>query len=132
MNKEITHSIYETAPDIMLDKIAAINNVLSKQKAKTGETESWKFWMTVSETMLFGWQYIQDLRFIIQKNRLLEQENKFLRDYCNQLRIDLEPYESIRRMMLNGKLEDTEKIVKELVLQGDKEIRYPQNSGSDE
>jgi hypothetical protein len=123
-----SHSLYEQAPELILDRLAEVNDVLQKQKAKTGETDSWKFWMKVSETLLFGWQYIQDLKFIMDRNRILEQENKFFKDYCHELSKRLEPYESIRRMKLKGTFEDTEKVVDQIIFSENKETRHPDNT----
>ena len=38
-HQKITHSFYEAAPQLLLDKVAELNGILAKQKAKTGITE---------------------------------------------------------------------------------------------
>lgn len=128
MPEKINHSLYESAPGLILDRLAEVNDVLQKQKAKTGETDSWKFWMKVSETMLFAWEYIQDLKFITKRNQLLEHENAWLRAYNIDLIQRLEPFELIRVQMLTEKLEENVKVVERLILQEDKEIRHLDNN----
>ena len=56
-SQRITHSCYESAGEMLLDKIAEVNSILIKQKAKTGETESYRFWIKVADVMKFAWDY---------------------------------------------------------------------------
>ena len=132
MSDTINNSLYNDAPEMLLNKLAEINDILAKQKSKTGETDSYKFWSTVAETMLFAWQYIQDFQFIDKKNRVLEHENKYLKFYIDEIEKRLIPYEAIRKMKLNGTFEENSKIVDELINAGNKEIRHPDNTTSNE
>jgi hypothetical protein len=113
---KITHSFYEAAPEILLDKIAEINGILAKQKAQTGETKSYRYWAHVSVVMKFAWDYFQDLKWVNRKNELLEMENRFLKDWCCQLSSRLEAYEVIRETKLNGRFEETVKRVDDSIL----------------
>jgi hypothetical protein len=119
--KKITHSFYEAAPDMLLDKVAEINGILARQKAKTGETESYLFWARVSDVMKFAWDYFQDLKWVNKKNELLEMENRFLKDWCRQLSIRLETYEVIRQTKLSGHFEETVKRVDDYILKNDEQ-----------
>jgi tRNA-dihydrouridine synthase len=132
MSDTINNSLYNDAPEMLLNKLAEINDILAKQKSKTGETDSYKFWSNVAETMLFAWQYIQDFQFIDKKNRVLEHENKYLKFYIDEIEKRLIPYEAIRKMKLNGTFEENSKIVDELINAGNKEIRHPDNTTSNE
>lgn len=135
MRKEpykIAHSFYEAAPELLLDKIAEINGILAKQKAKTGETESYLFWMRVAEVMKFAWEYFQDLKWIIRKNQLLEIENKYLKDWNYQLSGRLEAFELVREMKLNGSFEETVKRVDEVMARGDMRLNNLKERSSDE
>lgn len=96
---------------MLLDKIAEVNSILIKQKAKTGENESYRFWIRVADVMKFAWDYIQDVQWILRKNQILEAENKWLKDWNIDLSKRLEYYELIREMKLNGRFEEIVKSV---------------------
>ena len=123
MANRINTSLYENAPEMILNKLAEINEILAKQKAKTGETDSYKFWSQVGEVMLFAWQYMKDLEFILKQNNLLKQENNYLHDYVERLEKRLIPYETIRQMKLDGSFEEVTKVIDALINSGYKEIR---------
>jgi len=128
-SRKITHSFYEAAPQLLLDKIAEINGILAKQKAKTGETESYLFWARVSDVMKFAWDYFQDIKFVNKKNEYLEMENRFLKDWCRQLSSRLETYEVIREAKLTGKFEEAVQRVDEHIFKRDQQqIISPENT----
>jgi phage-related minor tail protein len=110
-SQRITHSLYESAGEMLLDKIAEVNTILIKQKAKTGETESYRFWIRVADVMKFAWDYIHDVQWILRKNQILEAENKWLKDWNIELSKRLEYYELVREMKLNGRFEEIVKSV---------------------
>ena len=114
-SQRINHSCYESAGEILLDKIAEVNSILIKQKAKTGETESYRFWIKVADVMKFAWDYIQDVHWILRKNQILEAENKWLKDWNIELSKRLEHYELVREMKLNGRFEEIVKSVDEML-----------------
>ncbi|MEI8007153.1 MAG: hypothetical protein WCI48_13185 [Bacteroidota bacterium] len=114
-SQRITHSCYESAGEMLLDKIAEVNSILIKQKAKTGETESYRFWIKVADVMKFAWDYIQDVQWILRKNQILEAENKWLKDWNIELSKRLEHYELVREMKLNGRFEEIVKSVDEML-----------------
>lgn len=129
---KITHSFYEAAPEMLLDKIAEINSILAKQKAKTGETESYLFWSRVADVMKFAWDYFQDLKWIIRKNQILEIENKYLKDWNYQLSRRLEAFELVREMKLNGSFEETVKRVDEVLAKGELQLNHVKERSPDE
>gem|GEM_PF-838232 len=114
-SQRISHSSYESAGEMLLDKIAEVNSILIKQKAKTGETESYRFWIKVADVMKFAWDYIQDVHWILRKNQILEAENKWLKDWNIELSKRLEHYELVREMKLNGRFEEIVKSVDEML-----------------
>jgi len=109
---------------MLLDKIAEVNSILIKQKAKTGETESYRFWIRVADVMKFALDYIQDIHWIIRKNQILEAENKWLRDWNLELSKRLEPYELVREMKINGKFEEIVKSVDEMLAKKDQDLHH--------
>jgi hypothetical protein len=130
--QKIAHSFYEAAPEMLLDKIAEINGILAKQKAKTGETESYLFFSRVAEVMKFAWDYFQDLKWIMRKNQILEIENKYLKDWNYQLSRRLEAFELVREMKLNGSFEETVRKVDEVMSKGDLQLNHIKERSSDE
>ena len=131
-SQKITNSFYESAPDMLLDKIAEINGILVKQKAKTGETESYLFWARVSDVMKFAWDYFQDLRWILRKNQILEAENKWLRDWNLELSRRLEGFELVREMKLNGQFTETVRRVDEMLATRDQQLNHIKESTPNE
>jgi hypothetical protein len=131
MSKDIHHSIYESAPELLLDKIAQVNDILNKLKAKSGETENWKFWTSVSETMQFAIKFFNEIRFINERNHILEIENAFLREHSTNINRLLMEYETIRKLICNGKLEEMTKVVNEKIIQESQNI-HPQDKNSED
>lgn len=106
-DRKITHSFYESAPDMLLDSIAEINGILEKTRAKHGENDSYKFWKKVADVMKFAWDYCNSMKHILDRNTILEQENNFLKNYAADLSRRLELYEVIREQRIQGTLEET-------------------------
>ena len=135
MKKEtskITHSFYESAPEMLLDKIAEVNAILTRQKAKTGETESFLFWARVADVMKFAWDYFNDLKWILRKNQILESENRWLRDWNIELSSRLQKYEIIRGLKIQGDYEETIKRVDEYLAKNDQQLNHLKETKADE
>ena len=130
--QKITHSFYESAPEMLLDKIAEINAILAKQKAKTGETESYLFWSRVADVMKFAWDYFNDIKWILRKNQILEIENKWLKEWNIQLSKRLEVFELVREMKLNGSFENAVKRVDAVLAKGDQQLNHIKETSPDE
>ena len=128
---KITHSLYESAPEMLLDEIAEINGILAKQKAKTGETGSYRFWLGVVDVMKFSWDYFQDIRWLIKKIQLLEIENRWLKDWNYKLSKRIEVFEMIKELKINGQFEDAVRRVDEIIAKGDQQFK-PVNNQPDE
>jgi hypothetical protein len=124
VSQKITHSFYESAPEMLLDKIAEVNAILAKQKAKSGETESYLFWARVADVMKFSWDYFNDLKWILRKNQVLESENRWLRDWNIELSSKLQKYEIIRGMKIQGDYEETLKRVDEYLSKNDQQLNH--------
>ncbi len=131
-SQRINHSCYESAGEMLLDKIAEVNSILIKQKAKTGETESYRFWIKVADVMKFAWDYIQDVQWILRKNQILEAENKWLKDWNIELSKRLEHYELVREMKLNGRFEEIVKSVDEMLSKREQQSNHIKQTLPDE
>jgi hypothetical protein len=116
---------------MLLDKIAEINGILAKQKAKTGETESYLFWLRVADVMKFAWDYFQDLKWIVRKNEILEIENRWLKDWNIKISRRLEAFELVREMKLKGTFDETVKRVDEILAKGDHLLNHVKESDTD-
>lgn len=99
-------SLYAKAPDMLLDKIAEVEGLLAKQKAKSGETDSYKFWKSVLDNMKFAWSYMMDTKWIHDKAALTESNNEFLRSRVRFLTDQVIIFETIRRLKTEGKLDE--------------------------
>jgi hypothetical protein len=130
--QRITHSFYEAAPEMLLDKIAEVNGILAKQKAKTGETESYLFWARVADVMKFSWDYFNDLKWILRKNQILESENRWLRDWNIEVSSRLQKYELIRELKIQGSFEDAIKRVDEILAKNDLQLNHIKETIPDE
>lgn len=122
--QKITHSFYEAAPDMLLEMFGEARKILARQKARTGETESYRFWSRATDVMKFAWDYYQDVKFINRRNEHLEMENRFLKDWCRQLSSRLETYEVIREAKLTGKFEEAVQRVDEHIFKRDQQLNY--------
>ncbi len=131
-SQKITHSFYEAAPEMLLDKIAEVNSILAKQKAKTGETESYLFWARVADVMKFSWDYFNDLKWILRKNQILEVENQWLKDWNIELSSKLQKYEIIRGLKIQGDYEEAIKRVDDFLAKGDEQLNHIKETKPDE
>ena len=130
--QKITHSFYEAAPEMLLDKIAEVNCILAKQKSKTGETESYLFWAMVAEVMKFSWDYFNDLKWILRKNQILEVENRWLKDWNIELSSKLQKYEIIRGLKIQGDYDEAIKRVDDYLAKGDEQLNHIKETIPDE
>ena len=107
MTEVSSNSIYNNAPDLLLDKIAEVNSLLQKVYAKSGDTENFRFWRSVVDVMKYSAAYILDVKWIFERSAILKQENLFLKKYCIELEARLQAYEVIRQQKIAGTLEET-------------------------
>jgi hypothetical protein len=110
------YTIYAQAPGLTLDKVAELNAVLVKLKDQ--DSKSSKFWFSVRDTMVFAWKYMKDMEFILERNKVLEAENRFLRSYSEELSERLQPYEIIRKEIMKDRLNVTIKVVEKNIIEG--------------
>ena len=131
-SEKITHSFYEAAPEMLLDMIAEVNGILAKQKAKTGETESYLFWARVADVMKFSWDYFNDLKWILRKNQILEIENRWLKNWNIDISSRLQKYELIRELKIQGSFEEAVKRVDEFLVKNDQQLNHLKETTPDE
>lgn len=109
------HTVYQGAPEMLLNRIFEVNALLETSKLKTGETESWKFWKKTSDIMKYAWDYMRSFEWLLRENTQLKQENQYLRarnGYLEGVNLSII---MIKRARLQGNLEETVKFVDELL-----------------
>ncbi len=109
------HTIYQSAPEMLLNRIFEVNALLETSKLKTGESESWKFWKKTSDIMKYAWDYMRSFEWLLRENTQLKQENQYLRARNGYLEgVNLSVI-MVKRARLQGNLEETVKFVDELL-----------------
>ena len=97
-------SVYNKAPELLLEKLAEANGVLVKVNKGS---DSYKFWKSVVDVMKFSWGYMNDFYWIIRENEVLRAENEFLKHWSRELSERLQVYEAIKAEKLAGTFEKT-------------------------
>ena len=98
----IEPTIYQRAPELLLNKMAEVNGVLAKQDQKS---KSYIFWKSVYDIMLYCYGFMNDLKYVFRQNDLLTAENNFLKEYAADLRRRLDRYEITQELLTSGELE---------------------------
>ncbi|MCX6265999.1 MAG: hypothetical protein NTW16_01380 [Bacteroidetes bacterium] len=109
------HTIYQGAPQMLIDRIHEVNALLANSKLKTGETESWKFWKKTSDIMKYSWDYMRSFEWLIQQDAQLRQENQYLRARNQHLEAINTSIIIIRKAKIQGNFEETVKFVDEMI-----------------
>jgi len=112
LNQRPFVSIYNDAPDKLLEAIANLNDLIIKSKTKGVSASSLKFYEDLAETMRFSYNYMIDVAFIVQRNIFLESENHFLKKWAGEQMNRLELYEGVREAINNDSLGDIIRDVK--------------------
>lgn len=99
------HTIYSDAPDLLLNKLIEVEDLLQKSMASNGKTKSLEFWLSVSQVMKYAWNYINDIGWILENNKQLTLQNRFLMKEVSELEVRLNQYETIRDLKLSGEMD---------------------------
>jgi hypothetical protein len=119
---EVKTAIYSKAPDMMLDKMAVLSDILLKHKAKGGNPDSLKFYEEILGTMKFAYAYMMDVAYVYEHNQVLNSENDFLKKWAGELNRRLNDYETINRLKTTGNFEETCQIVDQYIANLPKKI----------
>jgi hypothetical protein len=111
----ITHSFYEAAPDMLLNKIVEVTEMLEKVKASQGETKSYLFWKGVLDIMKFSYQYILDTRWIHDRYQEIASMNNYYVRENTRLSTELQSYVAIRQAKVDGSFEEKLKFIDILI-----------------
>jgi len=97
---------YEQTFNLLLDKIAEMNGVLKKYKAKNGETETYKFYDDVMKIMKLAWNSFADFRQTYYHFENLKMENEFLKQMNRDLKLELSKYKVVEHLKLTDELDN--------------------------
>ena len=105
-HKKLQGVFCERAPNILTEKIAELSSVLTNYRNNGHSAEVLKFYDEVLEAMKLAHLYMQQTRFIHQRNAFLESNYRFLAHYNKELQERLAEYETVERITGEGRLED--------------------------
>ena len=96
---------YDQTFNLLLDKIGEMNSVLTKYKAKNGETENYKFYDGVRKTMKLAWNSFMDFRQSYYEFENIKSENEFLKARNRELKEELSKYRVVEHLILTDELD---------------------------
>lgn len=108
-------STYGEAPQMLLEKMIALGDIIEKSKARGAKPESLEFYLQLNATMKFAYNYMMDVEWVHQRSQTLDIENRFLRQYMHTIQQRLNEYEVITKLKAEGKLEETCQIVDQYI-----------------
>ncbi len=102
----ISQTIYEGAPQLLMNRIHEVEALLANSKIKNGENDSYKFWKRTADVMKFAWNWMEDLAWVIKENYQLKQENQFLRNWNLELMTRCRSYETVKMLITGEKFDE--------------------------
>jgi len=114
-NRKPPGAFYERAPNVLLEKIAELNSVLTNYRNNGHSAEVLKFYEEVHDAMKLAHLYMQQTRFIHHRNALLESNYRFLAHYNKELQERLNEYETVETLTRENRLKDAVGAVKSKV-----------------
>ncbi len=100
-------AFYERAPDILLEKIAELNSVLTNYRNNGHSEEVLKFYEQVLSAMKLAHLYMQQTKFIHHRNAFLESNYRFLAHHNKMLQERLYEYETVEKLHIENRLKQT-------------------------
>lgn len=106
MKKHQSFAIHEAAPELLLDKIAELNIIIGKHKAKNADSEKLTFWNNLLRVMKFSFSYMRETQYIHQRNILLESQVRFLSQENHEISEQLKEIHTVQRLQCQGRLDE--------------------------
>lgn len=106
-------SMFEKAPDLMLEAVTYINSLAVTTKNSRGVED--KLYIDLDRTsknLLYAYRYMLDVAITFQDNKSLRGQNAYMQERINRLEARLVIYEVMETAMNEGTLEETIKIIK--------------------
>jgi hypothetical protein len=108
------NTIYGGAIGMQLDSIAEITALLDKAKAKSGETETWKFWKRQLDIAKHSYAFMMDMEPMMRERDQLKQENSYMRWALAKEKDINMAIRSLAQSKINGNFSETVAMVTEL------------------
>ncbi len=96
--------IYESAPSLLLDKIAELNSILAKHKFKNPGSDQLSFYEDLIRIMKFSYAFMRETNYIHERNALMEAELRTLRQLNSELMTEKTQHDVILKLQTEGRL----------------------------
>ncbi len=121
-NRKYEMSFYESAPLVLMEKIAELNAALSKHRGNGQNNSAVSFYEDVLKAMRLAYLHMEQTKHIHDRNNILESNIRYLAQHNKELSERLEEYETIARLKLEGRLDDVVDVVERVVGGGDSTV----------
>ena len=111
-NRKPPGAFYERAPNVLLEKIAELNSVLTNYRNNGHSADVLKFYDEVLDAMKLAHLYMEQTKLIHHRNAFLESNYRFLAHYNKELQERLNEYETVEILTRENRLEDLIGVVK--------------------
>ncbi len=105
--KQPQGAFYERVPNILIEKIAELSSVLMDYRNNGHSEDVLKFYDEVLEAMKLAHLYMEQTKFIHQRNALLESNYRFLAHHNKELQDRLNEYETVETLYIEDRLRET-------------------------
>jgi hypothetical protein len=107
--------MYEKAPDLLIEKIAELESIVTKHKIKNPGNDGVAFYEDIVQVMKFSFNYMLESRQIFVKNLSLETINRVLMEENQRLQKRVDEIDAMVRMELEGRLDEEVEKTKQFV-----------------
>jgi len=106
-NRKPQGAFFERAPNVLLEKIAELNSVLTNYRNNGYSANVLKFYEEVLHAMKLAHLYMEQTKFIHHRSTLLESNYRFLAHYNKELQERLNEYETVETLYIEDRLRET-------------------------
>lgn len=104
-NKQPAGLFFERAPDHLLEKITLLNVEINKFRRAGYSQQFIEFFESILQAMRLAYTYMQDTRYIHQRNILLENNIRFLAHYNQEIEEQLNELRTVMKLEGEGRVE---------------------------
>ena len=91
-DKKLLLGTHSEIPNLLLDKMTELGDIIQKHKARGGNPDSLKFYEGIWLTMRQAYTYMNDTRWIHRMNDELKSYNQFLLERLREVTTRLNEY----------------------------------------
>ena len=114
-------SIHEAAPDLLLEKIAEMQSIITKTKLKSPANEALQFYEDLLRVMQFAFAFMKDTQYIHEQNTILRDNQVHLARLNKQLTDQINEYMIVSRLKAENRLDQ---VVKQIESFADFHIKH--------